>query len=416
MADKADFEKDIRKAKNKIWSFIPPVLRSKVAMIIVIIFILGTVIAFWNPLNFHPFGNDSKSVSEQTKYTEKDYSDADTSIDSTDFINVAVCREIDSDWSDRTYIRNNELAECKITLTNMNNYAVKDSVISCVLTGNLEIVDSLGVSVFSNEHPDSLQYGASDLTPSGIKIQSVLPNESIDLVFYVKAVSEDVEQEESITGVVNINGIIYQKTAVIKIENPKGGWADSINGRREYTIEDINNGVLGDIITFNSISNSVIGHEFNFVGARKLSEKGVWNANVKDVEDGEVYVIRLYVHNNSPKGYDAIAKDVKTTFYIPQTASKEQTIFGYIDSSNAVPNQYRDSVTLKSDKYFYLEYINGSALLENNSIGKNGGLTLSDDITKAGILIGFNALDGLIPGCYEYSCYITIEVKVHVLE
>ena len=416
MTDKADFEKDMRKAKDKIWAHIPPKLRSKVAMIIVIVFILCTVLTIWNPLNLHPFGNDSKNVSEQTEYTEIEYSDAVTTEDSTGFINVAVCREIDSDWSDRTYIRNNELAECKITLTNMNDYVVNDSVISCVLTGNLEIVDSLGVSVFSNEYPDSLQYGASDLTPSGIKIQRVLPNESIDLVFYVKAVSEDIEQEESITGVVNINGIIYQKTAVIRIENPKGGWADSINGRREYTIEDINNGVLGDIITFNSISNSVIGHEFNFVGARKLSEKGVWNANVKDVEDGEVYVIRLYVHNNSPKGYDAIAKDVKTTFYIPQTASKEQTIFGYIDSSNAVPNQYRDSVTLKSDKYFYLEYINGSALLENNSIGKNGGLTLSDDITKAGILIGINALDGLIPGCYEYSCYITIEVKVHVLE
>lgn len=66
---------------------------------------------------------------------------------------------------------------------------------------------------------------------------------------------------------------------------------------------------------------------------------------------------------------------------------------------------------------FHLEYVYGSALLENNGIGKNGGKTLSDEIvTKAasnnGTLIGYSSLNGEIPGGYQYASYITIKVRV----
>ena len=77
-----------------------------------------------------------------------------------------------------------------------------------------------------------------------------------------------------------------------------------------------------------------------------------------------------------------------------------------------------------SNSSFHLEYIYGSALLENNGVGA-GGLQLSDDIvTKAssgGVLIGYYdyrtnledpvILDGVIPGCYQYASYVTIRVK-----
>ena len=36
-------------------------------------------------------------------------------------------------------------------------------------------------------------------------------------------------------------------------------WGDSNNGRPSYTLDQINNGELGDTITFNSISNGKIG-------------------------------------------------------------------------------------------------------------------------------------------------------------
>ena len=99
-------------------------------------------------------------------------------------------------------------------------------------------------------------------------------------------------------------------------------WGDSANGRPSYTLDEINAVKLGDTITFNSISNGKIGDEKNFVGAKVAGTTvATWNADTINVKDGETYTIRLFVHNNSPKGMDAIAKDVKATFSLPTTVS-----------------------------------------------------------------------------------------------
>ena len=188
-------------------------------------------------------------------------------------------------------------------------------------------------------------------------------------------------------------------------------WGDSANGRPSYTIAEINAGKLGDTITFDSISDGAIGDEKNFVGAKRSSDTGtVWNANEINVQDGEVYTIRIYVHNNSPKGMDAIAENVKTTFSLPTTVAKSHTIIGYIDSSNATPNRYWDEVTLKSNDNFYIEYVKGSAKYTNSEMG---AVTLPDEVIHSGALVGYTQLDGKIPGCYQYDGEATIQVKVH---
>ena len=187
-------------------------------------------------------------------------------------------------------------------------------------------------------------------------------------------------------------------------------WGDSANGRPSYTLDQINNGELGDTITFNSISNGKIGDEKNFVGAKVAGATvETWNANEIEVKDGETYTIRLFVHNNSPKGMDAIAKGVKATFSLPTTVAKSHTIIGYLDSSNATPNRYWDEVTLKSSDNFYLEYVDGSAKYNNNK----GTFSLSNDVIISGATLGFDKMNGEIPGCYEYSGVVTINVKVH---
>ncbi|MBQ2659910.1 DUF11 domain-containing protein [Candidatus Saccharibacteria bacterium] len=194
-------------------------------------------------------------------------------------------------------------------------------------------------------------------------------------------------------------------------------WGDSDGGRRSYTIEEINSGVLGDKIVLNSISNSVIGDEKNFVGARldngDNGAKNVWNGNEITAEDGKDYIVRLYVHNNNPKGTDAVAKGVTTTFVVPTTSGTSVEINGLIETTNAAPSTYWDNVIFKSKdgSNFHLEYYGGSALLENNGIGKNGGIALSDKIVTEGVKIGYDALDGNVPGCYQYANYVTIKVK-----
>lgn len=214
-------------------------------------------------------------------------------------------------------------------------------------------------------------------------------------------------------------------------------WGDnSEDGRPSYTIEEINNGAIGATpasdgenykdspnypgqIIFNTISDSVIGNEKNFVGAREYTginagADNFWHGNDITVEDGKTYIIRLFVHNNNPNGMDAVAEDVKVAFSIPQTSSTQIEVNGLISSSNATPSQYWDYVNFNSDIPFHLEYVKGSALLENNGIGL-GGIQLSDDIVNAksgGILIGYDALDGRVPGCYQYDNYVSIRVKV----
>lgn len=217
-------------------------------------------------------------------------------------------------------------------------------------------------------------------------------------------------------------------------------WGDNTGGRRSYTIDQINHGVLGNNIVFNSISDSVIGDEKNFVGAREYhgpnlyNQPTTWNANDITVKDGQEYIIRLYVHNNNPNGTAGVSHNTRVAFDIPEltatadakTGKTQIQVNGFIFSDNATPSQYWDYVNFNSTHPFHLEYVYGSALLENNGIGAyeydetgkviRGGVKLGDEIvTKAasqhGVQIGYNALDGEVPGCYNYANYVTIRVK-----
>lgn len=207
-------------------------------------------------------------------------------------------------------------------------------------------------------------------------------------------------------------------------------WGDNSgnpDGRPEYTIEQINNGALGDTITFNSISDGVIGHEFNFVGAREdtgvnAGADNVWYDDIA-VEDGKTYVVRLYVHNNSPRGYDAVATDTHVSFSVPSSSDDNNRIqvVGFINSPDASPTEYWDHVNFKSDYPFHLEYVTGSALLENHGVGsaeRNGGqsgVQISDAVVNAaagGIRIGYDSVDdGRIPGCFDFDSFVTVRLK-----
>ena len=194
-------------------------------------------------------------------------------------------------------------------------------------------------------------------------------------------------------------------------------WGDSDGGRPSYTTDEVNNGALGETITFNSISDNPAlgGDEKNFVGARRVdSDSHVWNANTIAAEDGEKYYIRMYVHNDNPGGVDAVAKDTAVRFDISESSGTEVEVQGFITSFNASPSEYYDSVQFISDTAFHLEYVSGSAFIENNGIAAGGGMGLNDEIVEAenGVLIGYNALDGNLPGGYPYAAYVGIEVRV----
>ena len=182
-------------------------------------------------------------------------------------------------------------------------------------------------------------------------------------------------------------------------------------GRPVYSLADIDAGKLGNKITFNSIiKDGKIGDERNFVGARLTNgNASVYNADTINVEDGQTYTIRLYVHNNSPLGENAIATGVTVNFSLPTTVAKTQSIVGYINAPNAIPTVYYDEVDLKSTDDFYIEYVKGSAQYRN----ENGVFNLDDSIINGNVQIGYKSMNGEIPGCFKYDGEATIQVKVH---
>lgn len=250
-------------------------------------------------------------------------------------------------------------------------------------------------------------------------------DEVVTLRFYAPekggGISEGKPADESVPeDTIIANSLVSQEWTPSYDELPVGflsGWGDNGGGRESYTLDEINAGVLGNHIVFNSISDSVIGSEKNFVGARvdtgvNEGKDNVWAGNLIEVEEGETYLIRLFCHNNNPLGYDAEAENVEACFVIPAETGKTIAINGMLQCSNASPSEYWDSVVMTSKRPFYLEYVAGSACMENNAIGSNGGVTLDDRIADGyWTPLGYTALDGKIPGCFQYAAYVTIKVK-----
>lgn len=184
--------------------------------------------------------------------------------------------------------------------------------------------------------------------------------------------------------------------------------------RPSYTIEQVNGGALGDKIVLNSISdNPNIGHEFNFVGIREKGTDTNWFDTMK-VQPGKEYSIRIYVHNNSPKGVEAVAKNVIAKFNVPTTTGKSVEVNGFLHADNAEVKDIWDHATFTSNEDFNIAYVAGSARYGNNA---NGAFTLPDSIvTNTGAQLGYETLNGEIPGCFQYAGYVTITVKPQFAE
>lgn len=178
--------------------------------------------------------------------------------------------------------------------------------------------------------------------------------------------------------------------------------------RPTYTIQN-----PATSITFNSITNNPnYGDERNFTIVKDASNTnpGGWTDNMT-VQDGKEYMVRIYVHNNAASNLNLVAKNTRVSATVPTTTANSVQIDGYIRADNATPQKIWDSVVLSSDKKFNVAYVAGSAEYSNNV--SNGDISLPDSIvTSAGALVGYNSMNGDVPGCYEYSGVATFKVKV----
>ncbi len=230
---------------------------------------------------------------------------------------------------------------------------------------------------------------------------------------------------------------IHEERSLLDLEYSNG------DGRPLYTKKDIDAGALDSLVDvgkvkFNSIKDETAEwyDEQYFVGVRvddgNHGKDNKWSHDSIIAKDGETYIIRAFVHNNTISDKNTwqedgrgVAHNTKVAFNIPQISDTQINIHGIISATNAVPEEIRDNIVFNSEngEKFHLEYIYGSALEENNAIepwydaegNRHTGRTISDDIVKAksgGTSIGFENPNGELPGCYYFADLVSIKVRV----
>lgn len=196
--------------------------------------------------------------------------------------------------------------------------------------------------------------------------------------------------------------VLFGLVAVVLVPAAIWAWGPS---RATFTMA-----VPATYVTFNSITdNPGVGDERNFTQIRESGSSQWQDSQI--VESGKEYTIRMYVHNNAASNLNKVATNVRASLNLPlNNYTTNFTANGFISADNANPAKVWDQVIVKSDKEFRLNVV--SAKYFNNVTGTTNGWTLGNELfTQNGALLGYNSLDGKIPGCLQYAGYIIVKVK-----
>jgi uncharacterized repeat protein (TIGR01451 family) len=194
-------------------------------------------------------------------------------------------------------------------------------------------------------------------------------------------------------------------------------WGPS--NRPTFTIEN-----PAGYVTFNSITNNPkYGDERNFAHIKESGAADSTYTNKISLKAGQEYTVFVYYHNNAASNLNASGKGIAHGAYIkaelPANVLKGATNAGsniYIGASNANPNQVFDNIYFanSTNADITLRYVQGSAVLTNFKSDTDNTLRtfkLSDSIVDSGAAIGWDSMNGDVPGCNRYSGYVTFKIK-----
>jgi hypothetical protein len=210
-----------------------------------------------------------------------------------------------------------------------------------------------------------------------------------------------------------ISSIVAISAISIAWVSPTFAWGPE---RKTYTNDN-----PADHVVFNSITdNAAIGDERNFVRVREIGTEDKYGDEVK-VTPGKEYEVYLYYHNNAGSDTNSsavgLALQTKMASTYPAKLSKDApgTITGeitwkYITSKTDTvvhDGKVWDEATMKTAyDDVILRYKPASAIIHNSG-AVNGPVLSTNLLTEAGTYIGFNKLNGAVPGCAEYSGHVT---------
>lgn len=187
----------------------------------------------------------------------------------------------------------------------------------------------------------------------------------------------------------------------------------------DYNIPEQRIGSMNGPVFNSFINTPSYGDERAFLDARRSDQTaaGSYKNVLSDVTGGtKEVVVRMYVHNNANQGTNAsgvgIARNTNVRIALPTAEASSLRARGYISASNAA--MVEDTVDFVDNKAFKVEYVPGSAILYNNGPFKNGKQLSDSIVTSAGAPVGYDALNGNFPGCFDYEAVVQIRVKVVV--
>lgn len=181
---------------------------------------------------------------------------------------------------------------------------------------------------------------------------------------------------------------------------------------------------------FNSFVNTpYYGDERAFFDGRRSDQSITSNADdITNVTEGsKEVVLRMYVHNNANQGTNCfanhkdangvctqidndapgVAKNANVRIALPTATEQVLRARAYISASNAA--MVEDTADLTAHEKFNVSYVPGSAKLIRNNVP----YSLSDNIVTTGAPIGNTAMNGFLPGCFDYAALVEIHVKVN---
>ncbi len=168
---------------------------------------------------------------------------------------------------------------------------------------------------------------------------------------------------------------------------------------------------------FNSFVNTPgYGDERAFFDGRRADQPGVAYDVVTDVTEGtKEVVLRMYVHNNANQTTNAsglgVAKNTRVSVELPTNTGSALRAVASITADNATPREVVDSVDMTASRPFNVQFVPGSATFYNNGPFA-GGVQLSDSIVSGGTQIGWDSLNGNLPGCFEYEGVVELRLKI----
>ena len=214
--------------------------------------------------------------------------------------------------------------------------------------------------------------------------------------------------------------------AAVTIPVASNAWGPT---RDTFTIEK-----PADHIAFDSITNNPnYGDERNFLRVRDSDSKywvagsnptGYGNSgkngwtDTMNMREGHTYDVKLYVHNNAAANLNLVATNVRAHINLPtkeSTFGHQFEINGYLWADNAKPQEIWDNIVLKGDEAFHVKVVS-QKYYNNLKTEDKGGFDLPNEVYTAkgagtGALLGYDQMDGKIPGCFQYSGFVLLKIQ-----